>query len=97
MTAAGMRASLPVGESLLDRGISMFPDDLPLCGYCGLDEITHDRTEDHDFVAVGGGRTVPRHPDYCPRSKFRANSKTILLLSAALWAGVAWGIFDSVR
>lgn len=81
----------------------MFPDDLPLCGNCGLDEITHDQTADHDFVAVGGGRTVPRPfsmLDIAPPSKFRANAYGVFLFGLASWAmlaGMAWAVFDAVR
>lgn len=93
MTVFGVSATLPLGESPLDGGLFMFPDDLPLCGHCGMDEITHDQTADHDFNAVGGGRTVPRHPEFCPPSKFRANARFIIVSCLVLWAAIITAVF----
>lgn len=81
-----MSGAILTSESAL--GAAMFPDDLPLCGICGLDEITHDQTTDHDFNAVGGGRRVPRPfsmSEIAPPSRLRKDGKLIVALCVLGW------------
>lgn len=67
-----------------ERGIEMHPDDLPLCSQCGLDEMTHDRTVNHDFNAVGGSSINARWR-VAPQSRLPRNGKRIILCASSVW------------